>query len=168
MAARAPLAVFPGSFDPVTNGHLDLIGRAQQLFGRVVVAVVRNPAKTPLFSVDERVALLRDSLPATDEIEIVPFDGGLLVDFLRDRAATVVVRGLRGVSDFDYEQQMALMNRHLAPTIDTVFLMPSARFAYTSSTLVRQVGLGGGDLGLLVPPAVARALHARRATASRE
>lgn len=168
MTARASLAVFPGSFDPVTNGHLDLIGRAQHLFGHVVVAVLRNPAKSPLFTIDERVALLRESLPATDGIEIVPFDGGLLVDFLRTHGATVVVRGLRGISDFDYEQQMALMNRHLAPAMETVFLMPSARFAFTSSTLVRQVGLGGGDLGPLVPPAVARALQARRTAASRE
>ncbi|HEV2748914.1 MAG TPA: pantetheine-phosphate adenylyltransferase [Gemmatimonadales bacterium] len=150
------IAVYPGSFDPVTRGHEDLIRRARRLADRLVVAVAVNPAKQPLFTLDERVALIRQVVedPA---IEVRAFDG-LLVEFARATGATLIVRGLRAISDFEYEFQMALMNRNLAPGIETVFLVPAFDLTYLSSSLVREVARFGGDVSSLVHPAVQQAL----------
>ncbi|PYP00151.1 MAG: pantetheine-phosphate adenylyltransferase [Gemmatimonadetes bacterium] len=150
------IAVYPGSFDPVTRGHEDLIRRARRFADRLIVAVAVNPAKQPLFSLDERVALIRRVVddPA---IEVSAFDG-LLAEFARAAGATLIVRGLRAVSDFEYEFQMALMNRNLAPGIETVFLVPAFDLTYLSSSLVREVARFGGDVSSLVHPAVQQAL----------
>ena len=151
------LALYPGSFDPVTRGHEDLILRSLAFVDRVVVAVAVNPTKQPLFSLAERVALIREAIQHPS-VEVQSFDG-LLVEFARRLGATVLVRGLRAVSDFEYEFQMALMNRQLAPKIETVFLVPAFDLTYLSSSLVREVARFGGDVTQLVHPAVARALR---------
>ncbi|HYL55701.1 MAG TPA: pantetheine-phosphate adenylyltransferase [Gemmatimonadales bacterium] len=150
------IAVYPGSFDPVTRGHEDLIRRARRFADRLIVAVAVNPAKQPLFTLDERVALIRRVVddPA---IEVRSFDG-LLAEFARVAGATLIVRGLRAISDFEYEFQMALMNRNLAPGIETVFLVPAFDLTYLSSSLVREVARFGGDVSSLVHPAVQQAL----------
>jgi pantetheine-phosphate adenylyltransferase len=152
----ARVAIYPGSFDPVTRGHEDLIRRSLAFVDRVVVAVAVNVAKQPLFTLEERVALIKQAvqLPA---VSVESFDG-LLVDFARTSGATVIVRGLRAVSDFEYEFQMALMNRTLAPTLETVFLVPAFDLTYLSSSLVREVARFGGDVSSLVHPAVQQAL----------
>ncbi|OGB90238.1 pantetheine-phosphate adenylyltransferase [candidate division WOR-1 bacterium RIFCSPHIGHO2_01_FULL_53_15] len=151
------IAVYPGSFDPVTNGHLDVIERAARLFDRVIIAVIKNPEKTPRFSFQERMAMLKDSVIHCDNVEIGNFDG-LLVEYLRKKKARSIVRGLRAVSDFDYEFQMALTNRRLAPEIETVFLMTDYRYSYLSSSFVKQIARLGGDISGLVPKAVAKHL----------
>ena len=161
MSASPRIAVFAGSFDPITRGHEDLMRRALQFADRLVVAVAVNVAKQPLFSYDERVALIQASVPDEGRIEVRQFDG-LLVDFARQAGATMLVRGLRAVSDFEYEYQMALMNRHLAPSVETVFLLPSHETAFVSASLVREVARFGGDVSRFVHPAVARALAAKR------
>ncbi|HXI63964.1 MAG TPA: pantetheine-phosphate adenylyltransferase [Gemmatimonadales bacterium] len=150
------IAVYPGSFDPVTRGHEDLIRRARRFADRLIVAVAVNTAKQPLFTLDERVALIRRVVddPA---IEVRSFDG-LLAEFARVAGATLIVRGLRAISDFEYEFQMALMNRNLAPGIETVFLVPAFDLTYLSSSLVREVARFGGDVSSLVHPAVQQAL----------
>ncbi|HYL22426.1 MAG TPA: pantetheine-phosphate adenylyltransferase [Gemmatimonadales bacterium] len=150
------IAVYPGSFDPGTRGHEDLIRRARRFADRLIVAVAVNPAKQPLFTFDERVALIRRVVddPA---IEVRSFDG-LLAEFARVAGATLIVRGLRAISDFEYEFQMALMNRNLAPGIETVFLVPAFDLTYLSSSLVREVARFGGDVSSLVHPAVQQAL----------
>jgi pantetheine-phosphate adenylyltransferase len=150
------IAVYPGSFDPVTRGHEDLIRRARRFADQLIVAVAVNPAKQPLFTLDERVALIRRVVddPA---IEVRSFDG-LLAEFARVAGATLIVRGLRAISDFEYEFQMALMNRNLAPGIETVFLVPAFDLTYLSSSLVREVARFGGDVSSLVHPAVQQAL----------
>ena len=150
------IAVYPGSFDTVTRGHEDLIRRARRFADRLIVAVAVNPAKQPLFTLDERVALIRRVVddPAT---EVRSFDG-LLAEFARVAGATLIVRGLRAISDFEYEFQMALMNRNLAPGIETVFLVPAFDLTYLSSSLVREVARFGGDVSSLVHPAVQQAL----------
>jgi pantetheine-phosphate adenylyltransferase len=153
-------AVYPGTFDPVTNGHLDLVERASRLFDRLVIAILRNDEKSPVFSLDERMALLRDSVRPFPGVEVDAFDG-LLVDYARRQGAQTIVRGLRALSDFEYELQMALMNRRLAPSLETVFLMPSEAYSYVSSRLVREVARLGGDLTGLVPEEVVRALRQR-------
>jgi len=149
-------AVYPGSFDPITKGHEDLIHRSLGFVDRVVVAVAVNVAKQPLFSLEERVALIRECV-ADKRVEVQSFDG-LLVDFAKRVGATVIVRGLRAVSDFEYEFQMALMNRNLGPHIETVFLVPAFDLTYLSSSLVREVARFGGDVSALVHPAVQQAL----------
>ena len=150
------IAVYPGSFDPITKGHEDLIGRSLAFVDRVIVAVAVNVAKQPLFSLDERVAMIRQCV--TDKrVEVQSFDG-LLVDFAKKVGAAVIVRGLRAVSDFEYEFQMALMNRNLGPAIETVFLVPAFDLTYLSSSLVREVARFGGDVSALVHPAVQQAL----------
>ena len=164
MADRKPgsesgaLAVYPGSFDPVTHGHLDIIGRGTRLFAGLVVAVLKNPDKKPLFSTAERVRLLRGALEGMPRVEVDAFSG-LLVDYARERGASVIVRGLRAISDFEYEFQMALMNRRLDGEIETVFMMPREDYSYVSSRLVREVVSLGGDVSGLVPPEVDRLLR---------
>ena len=151
------IGVYPGSFDPMTNGHVDLIERGCHIFDRVVVAVLRNPEKAPLFDVDERIAMIRAIFRRDPKVVVKAFSG-LLVDFVRQERAQVVVRGLRVVSDFEYEFQMALMNRRLDPAVETIFLTPKEELSYLSSRLVKQVHELGGDVSGLVPPAVHRAL----------
>jgi len=155
-------AVYPGSFDPITNGHLDVIERAAKLFDKVIVAVIRNPEKKPHFSFKERMEMLKHSVPHCKNVEVESFDG-LLVDYVRGRKACAVVRGLRAVSDFDYEFQMALTNRRMAPEIETVFLMTDYRYSYLSSSFVKQIADLGGDIRGLVPVPVAKKLSRKGA-----
>ncbi len=154
------IAIYPGSFDPPTRGHADLIRRSLALADRVIVAVATNSAKQPLFTVEERLALLRATVGDDPRIALETFDG-LLVEFARRVGASMVVRGLRAVSDFEYEFQMALMNRQLHPGLETVFLVPALDLTYLSSSLVREVARYGGDVSALVAPAVAQALAGR-------
>jgi pantetheine-phosphate adenylyltransferase len=154
------IAIYPGSFDPPTRGHEDLIRRSLLLSDRLIVAVAVNVAKQPLFSVEERLAMLRTAVGEDPRIEFVAFEG-LLADFARRTGASVVIRGLRAVSDFEYEFQMALMNRQLHPSLETVFLVPALDLTYLSSSLVREVARFGGDVSALVHPAVEEALRAR-------
>lgn len=163
MAAGPRIAIFPGSFDPPTHGHLDLIARAARLFDVVIVALLRNSAKQPLFTIDERAAMLQDALRHLPQVRVEAFDG-LLVDFATRHGAVAIVRGVRSATDLDYERQMAAMNRHLAPTVDTVFLTPSAQFAHISSTLVREIASVGGSIDGLVPDSVVAHLAARSLT----
>ncbi len=165
MAASPRIAVFPGSFDPLTNGHLDLIVRATRLFDRVIVAVLRNTGKQPLFTLEDRLAILRDVFAGRSGIEVDAFQG-LLADYVRARSASVVVRGIRSAADLDYERQMALTNRHLNTDLDTVLLLPSAEFGHVSSSLVREITALGGSVRGLVPPAVETWI-ARRSTPAR-
>ena len=154
------IAIYPGSFDPPTKGHEDLIRRSLALADRVVVAVAVNPSKHPLFPVADRLAMLRATVGDDPWVSLEAFDG-LLAEFARKVGASVVVRGLRAVSDFEYEFQMALMNRQLHPTMETVFLVPALELTYLSSSLVREVARFGGDVSALVHPAVAEALAGR-------
>ena len=147
------LAIFPGSFDPLTNGHVDIILRSAHLFERIAVSVLVNAEKKPLFTAEERVTIIRDVFKEYPNIEVDLFDG-LLVDYARRRRASAIVRGLRAVSDFEYEFQMALMNRHLEPTLETVFMMPAEQYTYLSSRLIKEVFSLGGDVRGLVPNAV--------------
>jgi len=153
-------AVYPGTFDPFTRGHLDLVERALRLFSRVIVAIADNPQKTPLFSVEERQAIIRDATGHLRGVEVDAFHA-LLVNYARDRGARAVIRGLRAVSDFEFEFQMALMNRKLADSIETVFLMPHEAYSYLSSRLVKEVASLGGQVDELVPPMAARKLKER-------
>ena len=146
-------AVFPGTFDPLTNGHVDLIERGTRLFDRVIVAMLFNPAKQPLFPLDDRLAIVREVFAGRAEVAVESYSG-LLVDFVRKHHAVAVMRGLRGATDFDYERQMALMNRHLSSDLDTIFLVPSAATAHISATLVREIAAVGGSVSGLVPRAV--------------
>ncbi len=151
------IAIYPGSFDPVTRGHEDLIRRALHFADRVIVAVAVNPGKQPLFSLDERVELLRVVLEGERHVDVRSFDG-LLANFARANGAKIIIRGLRAVSDFDYESQMALMNRKLFPELETVFLVPAVHLTYLSSSIVREVAHLGGDVSAFVHPAVVSAL----------
>ena len=151
-------AVYPGSFDPVTNGHLDVIARAAETFDRLVVAVGRNSAKAALFTVEERLELLRGVCAPWPHVSVDAFDG-MLVTFARERGARVLIKGLRAVSDFEYEFQMALANRHLAPDVETLFMMTSAEHLYLSSSIVKEIARLGGDVSALVPGAVVRRLR---------
>lgn len=156
-------AVYPGSFDPVTDGHLDIIRRATTVFDRVVVAVLGNPRKTPLLSADERVAAIREALVESgldgDRVTVETFDG-LTVEFCRSRGAQFLVRGLRAISDFEAEMQLAHNNRKLAPEIDSVFFMTSLEHGYVSSSLVKEIAQFGGDVGGMVPASAERRLRA--------
>ena len=149
--------VYPGTFDPVTNGHIDLVERAAKLFERVVVAVATSEKKAPLFSLEERVSLLQESLCQIPAAEVVPFEG-LLIDFVTAQQSHCVLRGLRAVADFEYEFQLANMNRAMNPEFESVFLTPSAELSYISSSLVREIASLGGDVSGFVPPNVAQAL----------
>jgi pantetheine-phosphate adenylyltransferase len=149
-------AIYPGSFDPITNGHLDLIERGSRLFDRLIVSILRNESKLPLFSVEERVEMLREVVGRFPNVEVDSFDG-LLVDYASRQGATVLLRGIRAISDYEYELQMALMNRRLRPDIETVFMMSSEAFSFISSRLVKEVfGLGGTVAGLVPPPVEVR------------
>ncbi|MAT65103.1 MAG: pantetheine-phosphate adenylyltransferase [Gammaproteobacteria bacterium] len=153
-------AVYPGTFDPITNGHSDLVERAARLFDRVILAIAASPAKQPAFDLDQRTGLARAALAHLPNVEVCSFDG-LLVEFVRSRNAQVILRGLRAVSDFEYEFQLAGMNRHLAGEIETLFLTPAEQYAYVSSSLVREVAALGGDISPFVHEKVVAALKAR-------
>ena len=154
------IAIYAGSFDPITRGHEDLIVRSLEFVDRLVVAVATNVSKKPIFTLEERVALIQEATGRDPRIEVHQFEG-LLVDFARQVGATMLIRGLRAMSDFEYEFQMALMNRHLSPRLETVFMIPSLDTTYISSSLVREVAKFGGRVDDLVHPAVAAALRAR-------
>ena len=153
-------AIYPGSFDPVTNGHLDLIARGAKIFDHLVVAILRNSSKNPLFTVEERVEMLTEGVGAFPNVSIATFDG-LLVEFVREQQAQAVMRGIRAISDYEYEFQMALMNRRLAPELETIFMMPDAKYSFVSSRLVKEVFGLGGDITGLVPPTVEARLRQR-------
>ena len=155
-------AVYAGTFDPMTFGHLDVAARAAHVFEHLTLAVAEDPRKTLLFSVEERLELARTSVAGLANVEVVPF-GGLLVNWARNRGIHTLIRGLRAFSDFEYEFQMALTNRKLAPDIETMFLMPNEDFSYVSSSMVREIAALGGDVGKFVPAAVAAALKRKLA-----
>ncbi len=155
------LAVYPGSFDPLTNGHVDIIKRGGHLFDRIVVAILVNLDKAPLFTTEERVAIAREVFQDQPNVEVDTFEG-LLVDYAKQREASVIVRGLRAISDFEYELQMALMNRRLNSEIETVFMMPAEPYTYVSSRLVKEVFALGGSISGLVPPVVETQLRAKQ------
>jgi len=156
--------VYPGTFDPFTNGHIDLVLRALRIFPRLVVAVARNPHKSPLFAVEERLAIIQEAIGGLGGVEIDTFDD-LTVDYVRKKGAQVILRGVRAVSDFEAEFAMALMNRKISEDVETVFLMPNQAYTYLSSRLVKELALPGGNVDDLVPPLASKLLkeHARRA-----
>ena len=156
---RTRIAVYPGTFDPVTNGHLDLVGRAAPLFERLIVGVAESPAKRPALPLALRVELAKQALAGYANVEVRGFNG-LLAHFVRDIGAGVLLRGLRAVSDFEYEFQLASMNRHLIPEVETLFLTPAEEYGFISSSLVREISRLGGDISAFVPLAVAQALQA--------
>ena len=163
MTQSKAIAVYPGTFDPITNGHLDILERALHIFQKVIVTIAPNVRKNPLFTATERMQFIKDALPQhQDRLEYAIFEG-LLVEFCTSHGATVIVRGLRALADFEYEFQFAHMNRRLAPGVDTVFFMTDERNHYVSSSLVKEVASLGGDVTGLVPPAVVRALAAKYA-----
>jgi pantetheine-phosphate adenylyltransferase len=153
-------ALYPGTFDPPTNGHVDLITRGSKLFSQMTVGILVNPVKNPLFTVEERAEMLREVTRSLGNVQVATFDG-LMVDFARRQGATAVLRGIRAISDYEHEFQMALMNRRLAPEIETVFLQPAGRYSFVSSRMVKEVFSFGGDVSGLVPPNVLKRLRAR-------
>jgi len=160
MSSPTPrVAIYPGSFDPLTNGHVDIIERGARIFDAIIVAILANVEKTPLFSENERIAIIRDVFKGHQNVQVEAFSG-LLVEYAQRKNATVLVRGLRAVSDFEYEFQMALMNRHLAPGLETVFMMPDEKYTYISSRLIKEVFTLGGEITGLVPPVVEEKLLA--------
>ncbi len=154
------VALYPGSFDPITNGHLDLIQRGARLFDKLIVSILRNERKEPLFSVEERAVMLREVVADYPNVEVGSFDG-LLVDYATSRSATVVLRGIRAISDYEYELQMALMNRRLRPEVETVFLMANEAYSFISSRLVKEVFSLGGNIAGLAPPLVEARMRER-------
>ena len=153
-------AIYPGSFDPMTMGHLNIVRRSLEVFDQVVVSVLRHPEKNAMFTVEERVAMMTEILAAEDRVQVESFDG-LLVDYVRGRGSHTVIRGLRAVQDFEYEFQMTMMNRRLAPDIDTVFMMTDEEYFYIASRTVKEVAALGGDISGLVPDVVARAMQGK-------
>lgn len=153
-------AIYPGSFDPVTRGHLDLVARAMPLFDHLTVAVAINRQKVPTFTPDERATMLREVLPADPRLSVTTFHG-LVVDFCLQQGIGAILRGVRTVSDFEYEYQMALTNRHLQPSIETVFVMPSVEYSFVSSSLIKEIVKNGGDVGQFLPPQVEQRLRER-------
>ena len=153
-------ALYPGTFDPPTNGHVDLIQRGAKLFDHLTVAVLLNPVKDPLFTVDERVEMLKEATAAIGSVSVATFDG-LTVEFARRIGASAVLRGIRAISDYEHEFQVALMNRRLAPEVETVFLQPAGRYSFVSSRMVKEVFSFGGDVSGLAPPNVLKRLRAR-------
>ena len=151
------VAIYPGTFDPVTNGHIDIIRRALNIFDKLIVSVALNPRKNPLFSIEQRVELIQQGLEGLKHVEILPFDN-LLTDFAQANNATVIIKGLRAVSDFEYELQMGLMNRNLDESIETLFMIPSQEYAFLSSSFVKEIAKHGGDIHKLVPKTVAKKL----------
>jgi len=162
---RKSLAVFPGSFDPITNGHVDIVSRALSIFGEIVMAILVNSEKKPLFTVEERVEIIRETFKGSKRVRVDTFSG-LLVDYAEKIGASVIVRGLRAISDFEYEFQMALMNRRLDPKMETVFMMPAESYSYVSSRLVKEVFQLGGRVSDLVPPVVERRLREKSGAAA--
>ena len=158
---RERVAVFPGSFDPLTNGHVDIILRGARLFDRIIVAILRNAEKFPLFTTEERIQTVREVFREYPNVEVEAFDG-LLVDYAQQREASVIVRGLRAVSDFEFELQMAVMNRRLGPEMETVFMMPAEQYTYVSSRLIKEVFALGGPIAGLVPDVVEIRLREKR------
>lgn len=154
-------AMYPGTFDPVTRGHEDLVRRASRIFDRIVVAIAANPGKQPMFDLEERVALAQAVLADIPGVEVMGYEG-LTIDFARQHDLGAIIRGLRAVSDFEYEFQLANMNRHLTDEVETVFLTPTERYTYISSSLVREIAMLGGDVGEFVSPVVEKALLERR------
>ena len=152
------IVLYPGTFDPITNGHLDLIERATRLFDKVIVAVANSSGKNPLFDIEQRISLVEKAVADLDNVSVCGFKG-LLVDLAKEKNATVLLRGLRAVSDFEYEFQLANMNRQLAPDVESLFLTPSQKYSFISSTLVREVASLGGDVSRFVPPVVLAELH---------
>jgi pantetheine-phosphate adenylyltransferase len=155
------VAIYPGSFDPLTNGHVDIIHRGSRFFDRIVIAILVNAEKAPLFTAAERVEITREVFRDWPNVEVDTFDG-LLVEYAQTRRASVIVRGLRAVSDFEYEMQMALMNRHLSPDVETIFMMPAEPYTYVSSRLVKEVVALGGSVQGLVPDLVERRLRDKK------
>jgi pantetheine-phosphate adenylyltransferase len=153
-------ALYPGTFDPPTNGHIDLIQRGAKIFARLTVAILVNPVKNPLFTLEERVEMLKEATAGISHVRVATFNG-LMVDFARSQGATAVLRGIRAISDYEYEFQMALMNRRLAPDIETVFLQPAGRYSFVSSRMVKEVVGLGGDVSGLVPANVLKRLRVR-------
>jgi len=151
-------AIYPGTFDPFTNGHLDLVKRGLRIFDHLIVAVAPSPKKNPLFTVDERLAMIRETLKGYKRVSMEVFEG-LLVDYVRERKGTAIIRGLRAVSDFEYELQLALMNRRLSSDIETVFMMPSEEYSYLTATIAKEISSLGGTVKGLVPPHVDHALR---------
>ncbi len=160
-AGQPVIAVYPGTFDPITNGHLDILERALALFDKLVVTIAVNPRKAPLFSIEDRIGFIRDALPGHHDRISFAANEGLLVDFCKSQGARVIVRGLRALADFEYEFQFAHMNRRLAPDIDTMFFMTDEKNHYVSSSLVKEVASLGGDITGLVPPDVVSALASK-------
>src|SRR5437660_7094580 len=163
---KTSIAIYPGSFDPVTNGHLDLIERGEKMFDLLIVAVLRNAEKEPLFSVKERVEMLSEVTKQWTSVEVDVFDG-LLVDYARKRGAGVILRGIRAISDYEYELQMALMNRKLEPRLETVFMLPGETYSYLSAKLVREIARLGGPLTGLVPTIVEQKIRAKLALSTK-
>jgi pantetheine-phosphate adenylyltransferase len=159
-SAQPSIAIYPGSFDPITNGHLDLIQRGSRLFDKLIVSVLRNDAKEPLFSVEERAEMLREVVGVYPNVEVDSFHG-LLVDHAAAHSATVLLRGIRAISDYEFELQMALMNRRLSPRIETIFMMANEAYSFISSRMVKEVFSLGGDIAGLVPPPVEARLRQR-------